>query len=408
MTTTVNFGVANACRLALGDHTVLAPNADPHPLVADPAAAVRAALAKPQNFPPLSAATVPGDHVTVAVDGDVPGMASVVQGTIAALVDAAVDPALLTIVTALNAEAHGLLAEELTAAGVQAGAFVRHDPDNEKANAMIGHSAAGLPLRLNRALVEADFVLPVAATRLTSRGAAALSRYAGLFPQFSTRETINRFDARRVASSPKKRAEERGEVNEAGWLLGVSMCVRVVPGPGAGVSAVLAGEPDVIAREAAARFRDIWERPAPQQGDLVIAALSGDDEEQTWENLARALTASERVRLPDGAIAVCSNLAEPPAGSLSRLVEAVDLAAARRDLRRDPGHDAYSARVLAQALERGPVYLKSRLPAEVVESLGMTPIESDAELSRLAASRRYCVVIEEAQRLRPHFVAAPT
>jgi hypothetical protein len=139
----------------------------------------------------------------------------------------------------------------------------------------------------------------------------------------------------------------------------------------------------------------------------VIAALAGDDDEQTWENLARALTASERVRLPDGAIAVCSNLAEPPAGSLNRLAEAVDLATAQRELRRDPAHDAHSARVLAQALERGPVYLKSRLPADVVESLGMTPIESDAELSRLAASRRHCVVIEEAQRLRPHFIAQP-
>jgi hypothetical protein len=271
---------------------------------------------------------------------------------------------------------------------------------------MMGLTASGRPLRLNRTLVEADFVLPVAAARLATRGGAARAKFAGLFPQFSNRETIERFDSRRVASSPSKRAEERVEVNEAGWLLGVGMCVRVVAGPGGGVSAVLAGDPATVAREAAARCREIWERPVTEQGDLVIAALAGADEEQTWENLARAIAASERVRLPDGAIAVCSNLADLPAGSINRLAEAVDLAEAQRDLRRDRARDAHSARVLVQALERGPVYLKSRLPAEVVESLGMTPIESDAELSRLAASRGHCVVIEEAQRLRPHFVAA--
>jgi hypothetical protein len=405
MTTIVNFGVSSACQLALGDHTLLAPNSDPYPLLADPAAEVRAALASPQGYPPLAAATVPGDHVTVAVDADVPCLVHVVRGTIDALVDAGVDQALVTVVTSLNAEGHGQLADEL-AGSASAVALERHDPDNEKAHAMMGLTASGRPLRLNRTLVEADFVLPVAAARLATRGGAARAKFAGLFPQFSNRETIERFDSRRVASSPSKRAEERGEVNEAGWLLGVGMCVRVVAGPGGGVSAVLAGDPATVAREAAARCREIWERPVTEQGDLVIAALAGADEEQTWENLARAIAASERVRLPDGAIAVCSNLADLPAGSINRLAEAVDLAEAQRDLRRDRARDAHSARVLVQALERGPVYLKSRLPAEVVESLGMTPIESDAELSRLAASRGHCVVIEEAQRLRPHFVAA--
>jgi hypothetical protein len=41
------------------------------------------------------------------------------------------------------------------------------------------------------------------------------------------------------------------------------------------------------------------------------------------------------------------------------------------------------------------------LSADVVESLGMAPIDSDEELSRLAAGRRRCVLIEQAQRLAP-------
>jgi hypothetical protein len=45
------------------------------------------------------------------------------------------------------------------------------------------------------------------------------------------------------------------------------------------------------------------------------------------------------------------------------------------------------------------------LPAEVVESLGITPLDDDEELARLAATRGHCVVIEEAQRLAPQLVS---
>ena len=45
--------------------------------------------------------------------------------------------------------------------------------------------------------------------------------------------------------------------------------------------------------------------------------------------------------------------------------------------------------------------LKAEPILEAVESLGMTAIESDAELARLAAGRAHCIIIEEAQRLVP-------
>jgi hypothetical protein len=53
------------------------------------------------------------------------------------------------------------------------------------------------------------------------------------------------------------------------------------------------------------------------------------------------------------------------------------------------------------------VYLRSLLPDEVVESLGMAPIASDAELARLASGRPHVVVIQEAQRLKPRYVGEP-
>jgi hypothetical protein len=268
---------------------------------------------------------------------------------------------------------------------------------------MVGMTAAHRPLRFNRELAEADFVLPISLARLPKDGAAA--KFGGLFPRFSDRDTANRFHAGN-GSAEKRTAERLAESNEAGWLLGVGLAVMIVPGPGGGVAAVVAGEPGAAAQRAAEQFQAVWERPADQRGDLVIAGVAGDSSEQTWDNVARAVAASTAVLSPEGAIAVCCEIEEPPAGPFEKLRDAVDYAAVVRKLSGDSAADARSARILARAIERGPVYLLSRLPADVVESFGMTPIESDAELTRLAASRRHCVVIEEAQRVRPRLVDA--
>ena len=114
-----------------------------------------------------------------------------------------------------------------------------------------------------------------------------------------------------------------------------------------------------------------------------------------------AAAAARLVVAPGGAIAICSELDTPPVGPLQRLREAIDFGEVQRELSRDEANEAHPALVLAKALEEGPVYLRSRLPSEVVESLGMTAIESDAELARLARGREHCILIEEAQRLVP-------
>jgi lactate racemase len=401
MTTTISFGAADSCEIALGEHTLLAPDTAGHPSVDDPAAAMRAALTAPRGFPPLAAALAPGDRVAVAVGKGLPSLASLLRGAIDVLVGAGAEPANITVVLAEPFDEQSQLGAEL---GVE---FAIHNPDDATGVALIGMTRDGRPVRFNRSVAEADFVLPIATARLALGGEAALAKFAGLFPQFSSREAADRFHGRGKSTPAQRRAERVAESDEAGWLLGILLTVAIVPGAGGGVAAVVAGDPAVVAKTATEQFQSIWERPASQQGDLVIAAVAGDAEQQTWTNVARAITAAERVVRPDGAIAVCCDLEAPPGVAFERLRDAVDFGDVARRLRRDPAADAKPAIILAQALERGPVYLRSRLPSDVVESLGMTPIETAAELSRLAAGRRHCVVIEEAQRVKPRLVGGP-
>jgi hypothetical protein len=404
MLTTLSYGQATQCELALDDYSFLAADEARYPAIRDIANAVREVLAHPHGYPPLAAATVPGDHVAIAIEEGVPHTASVLRGAIAALLDAGVDPALVTVVSAATIEHRDQLQQELTGIGAAGVRFERHDPDEEQATAMVGVTQSGEPLRLNRTMAEADLVLPIGVGRPPAGPDAEARKFAGLYPQFSSREAIQRVQAQSVSESAKERRKSAKQVDEAGWLLGVGMTVSVVPGAAGSVAAVLAGDPETVARGAAECSREIWERPAERQGDLVIAALSGDDREQTWENLARALTAAAPVVLPGGAIAICSELAEPPSGPLNRLRDVVDFGEVQAELAEDDATEARPAMALAQALDLGPVYLRSRLPADVVESLGMTPIEGDDELSRLAAGREHCVVIQDAQRVMPRLV----
>ena len=398
---TFRFGATAQCALPLDDFSLLSAESDAHPTLGDPAAAVEAALAAPIGFPPLVAATAPGDVVAIAVADGVPQTNAIVTGAVKALLEAGVSPAMITIVSSQKFENRAELEQSLAKLNAEEMKFELHDPDDEQTIAMVGVNSAKEPLRLNRTLAEADLVLPITVQRLPEGAQPDESKFAGLFPQFSSRETMARVRLESGNESPKVQKRLRAEADEAGWLLGVQMIVTVAPGANGGVAGVLAGDPDAVAKAGAALTREIWEQSVATPGDLVIAGVSGSEREQTWENVARAVAAASLVVTPGGAIAVCSELETSPTGPLLRLREAVDFNEVQRELTRDEANDAHPAVVLAKALEEGPVYLRSRLPSDVVESLGMTPIESDAELARLAAGREHTIIIEEAQRLTP-------
>jgi hypothetical protein len=403
MTTTLTFGDSMRCELALDNYTYLGADRQRFPALDDPAQAVRAALAQPQGYPPLAVATVPGDHVAISIDAGVPQMASILRGAVAAMLDADVAPAMITIVSIGAVENRAELEQQFSAMGAAAVRFEEHDPNDERGIAMVGVTSHREPLRLNRTLAEADFVLPIGTGRLPGIGSEPTEKFASLFPQFSNRETADRIGLQAVSESAKQRKARSKEIDEAGWLLGVGMTVSVVPSAAGGVAAVVAGDPETVARTATEQTKSIWERSTDRRGDLVIATVVGDHREQTWENLARAVSTAASFVEPGGAIAICTELDEPPSGSLNRLLEAVDFGEVQEALRHEDAVQAAPAMALAKALDFGPVYLRSRLPSDLVESLGMTPIEDDDELARLAAGREHCVVIEEAQHVVARF-----
>jgi nickel-dependent lactate racemase len=407
MSESFRYGQCASCRLPPGDVTLLAADDSARPPTADPAQEMRRALAKPIDFPPLAAAIAPGDHVAVVAADGLPRAAELVAGALWELLDAGVEPAAITVAASartaptleplLAGDVDRQLARRLD--GLQVSV---HNPEDATQHAMIGVTAAHRPLRVQRSIADADLVLPLTAASVAATDRPS-SQLAGFFPEFSDRETAERLHLAASAASDesalKQRKKSVAEIDEAVWLLGVSLAAAIVPAAHGEVAEVVGGSPAGIAARAAETLRTIWRRPAPAKGDLAIATLVGGAVEQSWENLRRALATAASVASPGAAIVLCTELAERPGKAVGRLRGAVDFAAAAREARRDRSVDAPVAVELAAALDRGPVYLRSRLPRELVESLGMTPLDGDEQLLHLASTRRRCVVIEEAQRL---------
>ena len=152
-------------------------------MIDDPVTAAVQALVEPLEFPPLSAATVPGDRVAIAVDHDVPRAAAIVRGVVEALHGAGIDDDGIAIVTT-DAEFGRQCRAELGNEAASAIQSVTHDPDDEKNLCLVAVRKRREPLRVNRTIYDADVVLPIGCSQLDGRGA-----FDGLFPWFAGAES---------------------------------------------------------------------------------------------------------------------------------------------------------------------------------------------------------------------------
>ncbi len=358
------------------------PHASP---LDDPAAAVAMALADPLGYPPLAQALVPGDRVALVVEESLPTPSAIVAGAVSALIAAKVAPENIVVVHQgrLPGDLLAELPDDLAATVEQQ----VHDPTDRDQLALLGYSRDSRPVYISRAIADADLVLPLVTLRAGGQQ-TELGMFDGLYPAFSNSETIVR-----LADSDHQRAE----ADELGWLLGVRLMLGVVPGAGGQALQVLAGDMDQLGPHGAKAFQAAWEYDIPQRADLVVVTLEGSSGEQTWGNVARALTAAERVVAEDGSVAICSGLAVEPGPAVQALSDpAVDRAAWGSELADGP-----IAERLAMALERGSVFLLSQLDEESVEDIGLAPVGSPQEMARLVERSGRCILLSNAQYARP-------
>jgi hypothetical protein len=366
-----------------------APHGEP---LVDVAAATNAALAAPLEYPPLSRAVVADDRVTITLAGQVPGAASVVGAAVNALLTAGLAPSDLTLLGAAAAGDPQQLLADVSLEAARGLTCLVHDPSDRAAHSYLAALADGTPIYLHRALPAADLVVALGTLQLPE--AAGYWGVGGcVFPEFADAQTRSALGG---TADPTPR--RRKQATEAIWLLGASLTVQVVPGRPGEVLHVVAGSFEAVRRRGEELCRRAWRFDLPHRGALVVAAIEGGPAEQTWDAAGRALAAALAAGASDADVVLCSDLQAPPGPALKRLIRATDAPRALRGAARSGAADALFAEQLARALDRGRVYLLSRLDDSLVEACGAVPLGSAAEVARLTRRYQSCVVLSNADR----------
>jgi len=368
-----------------------APGVTPAP---DVPVLIREALEAPREFPPLARAIVPGDRVVIPFDADLPEGPTILAAVAATLRGAGAE----SIAVVSTAPPPDTSPEGVT--------WRTHDPDDRDQNAYLASTQEGRRIYLDKLLTDADIVIPIGTLgydpSLGYRGP-----WSVIYPGLSDREALARTRSAGVAdASPDGDGEAEGdrpgllESAEVSWLLGCQFQVGILPAAG-GATRVVAGLESAVRSEGAAAVDAAWSFRADERADVVVVGIGPPGRPSTLDELAGGLATAARLVRRGGKIVALARTAGEVGPAVRRLAGAENPRAALNRLR---GHEADpdypAARQIAAVLAWADVYLHSGLDLEVVDDLGIVPLDRPEEARKLAAAAASCTLLSHADRTR--------
>jgi lactate racemase len=350
-----------------------------------------AILERPFDFPPLRQAIVPGDRVVIALGDDVPEAPAVLASLWRVLETAAVEAEALTVLSLSPArpELSGSLPGGVT--------FLTHDPEDRNNLAYLAATTPGRRVYLNRALTDADFVLPVG--RLAQDPVlGAQGPWSTIFPGLSDAEAL-----RELRAGADKRAVREGvfqESLEVNWLLGSQFQLGLIAGV-TGLIGAVAGLGEKLATEGLRAVDHDWTFKIESRAELVVAGVGRPGQPVGIDDVARALANALKMVQHGGKIVVLSRAEGPIGHSVRRLIEAGDrrtAAAVLKGCETDPDHA--TARLFAKAVDWADVYWLSALSSDDVDGLSVVPLDRPEEARRLVAVSASTLVVSHADLMR--------
>jgi hypothetical protein len=354
---------------------------------------VARALANGGHGPPLSTHVVPDDRAAIAVAGEIPQGAAVLEAVLASLASGGVAAADATILQAAPLD-------EARRPDVLPGA-VPFDPQAETATAYLAADAAARPLYVSRVLVDADMVVSVGGFSWDA-AVAGRSPEGELWPAFGRLENRASLLLDIARRGREALVDWRGALHDITWQLGVCASLRLVAGRRGSLHAACFGLPEEatrLAREAAEAWRPTIDEPA----DLAIATLSAGS--RGFGDVVRAAAAAARVTLPDATVVVIADAAAPPGLVFTRWRQGTPLGPLVREAIASGDEslvaDAVEAKLLARCLDERRLVLLSSLEEATVEELGFGHAAEIGVVERLANRAEQVVILHEADRMLP-------
>ncbi len=359
---------------------------------------IKTALAQPMFYPPLHESVFAGDQIAIAVQSNLPHARQVLECVLAELNAANVAATDIVVVISprtarqlgidsklyestdeqkTNGERPGVFEVEFEFNSIN---FQVHDPEIATGLSYVVGNEAGEPLHLNRLLVDADVILPIACPT----AGEADQQIDCIHPEFSSEVIKSRYADRK--GSFLSRWEEIELVNDT---LGAFFSIQLVCGPGDEIRNVFCGVRKDATNAARSTTNDLWAFQWEGESDVTVATIEMNEADQTWDDFARALITASRLSTPDAPIVVCSEISVAPDRNIRKALLSQFESGISGKLSKTMQH-------VAAIVNERPVFLKSNLKRNPIEELGLGFIETIDEINRIAQPHNQGLLIRDA------------
>lgn len=392
----LHYGMDEPLRLPFDGDRFRSFHAGPPP-VADVAAIARGAVTQSDNFPPLAAMCVTGDHVALILDPTLPAAETILREIVHALLSAGVGADHIFILQPspgplrINHDPRAGLSGELRN-HVQ---WKVHDSAADDTTGYLATSSSGERIYLMRQLLEADVIVPV-----FRAGFDPLVGYRGpgslLYPGFSQDSAIRKsLGEGHPELRPDSDRPLRQLVEELSWLLGLQFAIAVVPSRMANQpAAVFGGQVEAVQRQAQQMLDRAWTVQLDRRAEAVVISIAEPADRVGWAEIGQAVSLGQNLAVRDGRILVLSSLGEMPGPGLGLLKSSRSPKAALQRMRKESPPDLLACTQVASAASWANVSLLSRLDSSLVEDLQLAPLTSIDEAIRLIGRLEDVVLLD--------------
>jgi len=285
------------------------------PGVANPAETVQQAIRNPVGRPPLLEMIRPGQEVLIIVD-DNTRPTPVYQILPPLLQEIGVERNRLHVRILIATGTHRpmTLEEIFTKVGADIAArylVINHQWDDESALVDLGVTANGTPIKVNRLVMESDFVIAVGLTV-----PHCLAGWAGgakiIQPGVCGKDTTNMTHALNMISPMPHLGRldnpMRAEIEQVAQSVKLDFMICCVLNRHAQIVHVVAGDALTAHRRSVELARDIWVRPVPVLGDVVVVSSYPSDADY-WQG-CKGLYAAELIVKRGGDIILATPCSE--------------------------------------------------------------------------------------------------
>ena len=283
---------------------------------------------------------------------------------------------------------------------------VCHDAKDPQGLVSIGTTTQGTTFHINRTVFEADLRIltgDVELHQFAGYGGGAKSVMPGVADAKSIEHTHAQMEAPGTGPGKVKGNPVRAEIEEAADMLGVDYIVNVVLNSRHEIVRAFAGNVHEAFLAGVELVDRMYKITVPRRYDLVLASAGGYPKDIDLYQAQKVIASAVRIAAEGGKVVAFAECREGYGGELA--YEWAQAAATPQDIvdrHRAKfvmgGHKAYQ---LARDVLRADVHLHSAMPADVVETFFLKPVDDLRRVETMLADAQSIAVLPHAPLILP-------